>query len=51
MTFSRALLLGTVAWVSLISFLHASLNWDLFDAARAERDARPKFKVGFLPVT
>jgi hypothetical protein len=51
MTFSRAVLLGTLAWVSLISFLHASLNWGLFDAAPPEREARAKFKVGFLPVT
>jgi len=51
MSFSRALLLGTLAWVALISFLHATLNWGLLDARAPEHEARAKFKVGFLPVT
>jgi hypothetical protein len=51
MTFTRTVLLGVGAWVIGITFLHASLNWGLFEPAPAERQVREKFKVGFLPVT
>ena len=51
MTFGRTLLLGVSAWAALISLLHATLNWGLFEPAPAERQAREKFRVGFLPVT
>jgi hypothetical protein len=51
MTFSRALLLGAVLWVTAITLLHATLNWGLFEPAPAESEAREKFKIGFLPVT
>ena len=36
MTFGRTLLLGTVAWTVLISFLHATFNWGLFEPRPAE---------------
>jgi hypothetical protein len=51
MTFARALLVGVGAWLAAISFLHAYLNWGLFEPAPAEHQAREKFRVGFLPVT
>lgn len=51
MKFGRTIFLGVAVWVSLITFLHAALNWEVFKAAPQDRDARPKFKVGFLPVT
>jgi hypothetical protein len=51
MTFARTIVIGVGAWVAGITFLHASLNWGLFEPAPAGRPARAKFKVGFLPVT
>jgi hypothetical protein len=51
MTFRRTICVAVAVWVSLITLLHASLNWGLFDAAPPQREARAKFKVGFLPVT
>ncbi len=51
MTFTRAAMGGTLLWLGLITLLHAALNWELFNSARPDEDARPKFKVGFLPVT
>jgi hypothetical protein len=51
MTFGRIVLVGTLLWVALISLLHAWLNWGLFEPAPAQREARAKFRVGFLPVT
>lgn len=51
MTFGRTVTLVVVAWVAIITFLHASLNWGLFDPPPAERQTKEKFRVGFLPVT
>lgn len=51
MTFSRTVLLGALVWVSLITLLHATLNWKLFEAKSQDGESRPKFRVGFLPVT
>jgi hypothetical protein len=51
MTFGRAVLIGAVAWVSLITGLHAALNWGVFDAPPEGREARAPFRVGYLPVT
>jgi hypothetical protein len=51
MTFARTLFIGIGAWLAAISFLHAYLNWGLFDPQPAEHQTREKFKVGFLPVT
>jgi hypothetical protein len=51
MTLARTILIGVGAWVAGITFLHASLNWGLFEPAAAGRQGREKFKVGYLPVT
>lgn len=52
MTFARTLAVSTLAWIALITSLHATLNWGLFDAPpTGQRPSRPPFKVGFLPVT
>ena len=51
MTFRRVVLIGTLLWLGLITFLHATLNWGLFEPAPVRREARAKFRVGFLPVT
>jgi hypothetical protein len=51
MTFTRTLLLGTLAWVSAITLLHAGLNWGVFDQRPEGHSAREQFKVGYLPVT
>jgi hypothetical protein len=51
MTFGRTVLIGTIVWVTVITFLHASLNWGLFEPAPVEKETRQKFRVGFLPVT
>jgi hypothetical protein len=48
MTFKKTILLGSVAWLLLISALHAWLNLGLFRAAATQEKS---FKVGFLPVT
>ena len=51
MTFTRAVVLGVAAWVALITSLHATLNWGVFDPKPEESQGREKFRVGFLPVT
>jgi hypothetical protein len=51
MTFGRTVLLASLLWTAAITFLHATLNWGLFEPAPVNREARAKFKVGFLPVT
>jgi hypothetical protein len=51
MTFARTLLLGTAAWVSAITLLHAGLNLGVFDERHEGNSAREKFRVGYLPVT
>ena len=47
----HTVLIATLLWVGAITFLHAALNWGLFEPAPAYREARAKFKVGYLPVT
>jgi hypothetical protein len=51
MTFGRTVLIATLLWIGAITFLHATFNWGLFEKAPAEREARAKFKIGYLPVT
>jgi hypothetical protein len=48
MSFKKAVLGGSVAWIALISVLHAWLNLGAF---RKTESAEQPFKVGFLPVT
>ncbi len=48
MSLKKAVFGGSVAWVVLISLLHAGLNLDAF---RKTESAERAFKVGFLPVT
>ena len=49
MSLRKTLVLGTVAWVALISGLHAWLNLGLLRKTGPE--AATTLKVGFLPVT
>ena len=51
MSFGRIAVIATLLWVGAITFLHATLNWGLFEQAPARREARAKFKIGYLPVT
>ncbi len=51
MSFGRVVVIVTLLWVGAITFLHASLNWGLFEPAPAHKEARAKFKIGYLPVT
>ena len=51
MTFARTLTLCLTLWLVVISFLHAWLNWGTFDNKPVARSDRPKFRVGYLPVT
>lgn len=46
---NRAVVLSGVAWIALISGLHAWLNLDLF--RKVGPQAATTLKVGFLPVT
>jgi hypothetical protein len=48
MGFRRTILLGSVAWVVLISALHVSLNLGTFQKTGA---AGASLKIGYLPVT
>jgi NitT/TauT family transport system substrate-binding protein len=48
-TLKKTVLLGTLAWGTSVSLLHAWLNLDLFRPRIAA--AAQSFKVGFLPVT
>ena len=48
MSFKKAVLGGSAAWIVCVSVLHAGLNLGAF--RKAESEERP-FKVGFLPVT
>jgi len=49
MSLKNSVLLGSVAWLVLISGLHAWLNLDLF--RKVGPQAATTLKVGFLPVT
>jgi hypothetical protein len=49
MTFIRTVLIGTIVWVAVITFLHAALNWRVFD--HDSNGTSGKFRIGFLPVT
>jgi hypothetical protein len=49
MTLKKAVVLGSVAWIALISGLHAWLNLGLF--RKVGPQAATTMKVGFLPVT
>ena len=49
MRLRRTLVLGSVAWLVLITGLHAWLNLDLF--RKTGPRAATTMKVGFLPVT
>jgi hypothetical protein len=51
MTFARTLTLCLTLWLVVISFLHAWLNWNVFDKKPAASSERKKFRVGYLPVT
>jgi NitT/TauT family transport system substrate-binding protein len=52
MSLKRTVLVAAVAWVALISALHAALNLKLRWLARAEAGpAQGQFRVGFIPVT
>jgi hypothetical protein len=48
MSFKKAVLGSSVAWIILISVLHAGLNLGAFRKAESPEES---FKVGFLPVT
>ena len=48
----RKVLLIVIGWLTLISFLHMWLNLNLHEKlSGVESQDRPKFQVGFLPVT
>ena len=49
MSLKKTVVLGSVAWLVLISGLHAWLNLDLF--RKGGPQASTTLKVGFLPVT
>src|SRR5262249_62416850 len=51
MNLSRTITLCLVLWLVVISFLHAWLNWGTFDKKPVAHSDRPKFRVGYLPVT
>ncbi len=53
MSLRQALTYFSVAWLAVISLLHATLNWHAFDrsSALANSPAGERFRVGFLPVT
>ena len=48
MSFRNTVLWGSVAWLVLISALHASLNLGSFQKSAA---AKGGLKIGYLPVT
>ena len=48
MSFRRTVLWGSLAWIVLISGLHAGLNVDVF---RKKASAGGGLKIGYLPVT
>jgi len=48
-SFRRTVLLGSVAWIVLISALHAALNLEFFRKKGGAAGAG--LKIGYLPVT
>ena len=52
MSLKRTVLLAAVAWLALISALHAALNLKLrWFSGRNAAEEQGKFRVGFIPVT
>lgn len=51
MSLRKTLLLVAVAWLVLITLLHAAINLHLFRFADTETATNKKFRIGFLPVT
>ena len=49
MTLRRTVVLGSLAWLAIITGLHAWLNLKLFRKTGTE--AATTLKVGFIPVT
>ena len=48
MNFSRVAVVGTLAWMTVITILHVSVNMGGWTWGTSEKET---FKVGFLPVT
>jgi hypothetical protein len=48
MNFSRVAVLGTLAWMTVITLLHVSVNMGGWKWTEEKKET---FKVGFLPVT
>ncbi len=51
MSMRKVLILIAIAWLIVITVIHAWLNLHLFDSKRVGIDAHKKFRIGFLPVT
>ena len=52
MSAQKKIILGTIAWLAVISLLHGWLNLGLFDPpARQTTSGGAPFRVGFIPVT
>jgi NitT/TauT family transport system substrate-binding protein len=51
MSLRKTLIIIAIAWLALITLLHASLNLHVFQFKRATGAADKKVRIGFLPVT
>ena len=51
MPLRKALIIIAVAWLALITLLHAAINLHLFGSRRVSATEHKKFRIGFLPVT
>jgi NitT/TauT family transport system substrate-binding protein len=51
MSLRKSLIIIAIAWLALITLLHASLNLHVFQFKRATGAADKKVRIGFLPVT
>src|SRR6266849_5522535 len=51
MSLRKILIIIAIAWLALITLIHASINLHLFRSKQSATAGPNKFRIGFLPVT
>src|SRR5712692_3775223 len=51
MSLRKILIIIAIAWLALITLIHASINLHIFRAKQTTASGQNKFRIGFLPVT
>src|ERR1700737_4902326 len=51
MSLRKILIIIAIAWLAVITLIHASINLHIFRAKQTTASGQTKFRIGFLPVT